>query len=142
MIPRIETGLNYILRFVGSPYKWGGDDPMAGFDCSGLALEFLKATAILLQESYDTNAQGLRVLLNRQKVSKPIAGALVFYGKTRATHVAICLDESLMIEAGGGNSTTEDLDDAIVQNAYVRVRPINRRADILGYADPFKEERR
>jgi len=28
-------------------YLWGGDDPLAGFDCSGFVIEILKSVGIL-----------------------------------------------------------------------------------------------
>ena len=38
--------LDYAYSFLGTPYRWGGDDPLTGIDCSGLALEVLKAAGI------------------------------------------------------------------------------------------------
>jgi cell wall-associated NlpC family hydrolase len=71
-------------------------------------------------------------------VDAPQAGCLVFYGtEQKVTHVALCLDSELMVEAGGGGSTTKTLLDSIRKRAYVRRRRIDRRADIVAYADPF-----
>jgi cell wall-associated NlpC family hydrolase len=134
--PLIKLCLDYIQHFIGRPYLWAGDDPMTGFDCSGLALEFLKCAGIV-KEKTDYTAEGIRVLLMSYKIDFPKAGCLVFFGQSKATHVGICLNETHMIEAGGGGSKTETLESAIQQNAYIRVRPIRNRKDILGYADPF-----
>ena len=42
------------------------------------------------------------------------------------------VDEFLeMIEAGGGGSRVTDLENAIKYNAFVRVRPIARRSDLV-----------
>lgn len=56
-------------------------------------------------------------------------GDLVFYGKNEKSisHVAICLDDLLMFEAGGGNSRTTNRDKAQEHGAWVRVRPIKSR---------------
>ncbi|MFC1535727.1 NlpC/P60 family protein, partial [Candidatus Neomarinimicrobiota bacterium] len=40
------------FHFVGLPYLWGGDDAVAGYDCSGLVIEILKSVG-LLQRSGD-----------------------------------------------------------------------------------------
>ena len=40
------SAVDYIKRFIGRPYSWGGDDPMSGFDCSGLIHETLQAVGL------------------------------------------------------------------------------------------------
>lgn len=124
---------DYALRFVGLPYRWGGDDPMAGFDCSGLAQELLAAvgadppgdqTAQSLYEHFKGTGPG---------TTKRSCGCLAFYGKDLAhiTHVAMLIDDLHVIEAGGGNASTTSVDAAARQNAYVRVRPLNHRKDLV-----------
>lgn len=120
-------------------YIWGGDDPVEGFDCSGLCLEFLWSQG--LGPEYDTNAQGIHnYWRDRGKVYQPLAqfGSLCFYGTGfhRITHVGMALNEMLMIEAGGGGRKTNDKKAAIRQNAYVRIRPIYRRSDFLAALTP------
>ena len=65
-------------------------------------------------------------------------GDLVFYGKNEKSisHVAICLDDLLMFEAGGGNSRTTNRDKAQEHGAWVRVRPIKSRKDLIGFGRP------
>ena len=131
---------NYAISFLGTPYRWGGDDPMTGIDCSGLALEVLKAAGVF-KGSYDTSAQGLFTeLLNlkAEKTNLPEPLSLAFYGKSdkEITHVGICVSPTHMIEAGGGGSKVVDLKSAADANAFVRIRPIDHRSDIVGILKP------
>lgn len=132
--------IEYVKHFIGLPYKWGGDDPVEGFDCSGLAIEMLKSVGIL-PHIFDDTADGLRKRFPVCGEAKP--GVLAFYGTTdRAKHVAICLVKEMVIEAGGGGSGTRTEDDAARYNAYVRIRPVRYRSDFVGYRDPFLLTRR
>jgi cell wall-associated NlpC family hydrolase len=127
-----EVFTQYAERFIGTPYRWAGDDPMAGFDCSGLVVECLQAVG-RLNYGIDATAQVLHDALKAYAAAESFGrGDLVFFGKTNTsiTHVGIIcsgyiwhLSGHLMIEAGGGGSKTLTVEDAIKQNAYVRVRP-------------------
>lgn len=124
----------YAMSMVGLPYRWGGDDPVEGFDCSGLVLELLKSVGVM-PGSVDMTAAGLADYFKARKVA-PKFGALSFYGTGKITHVGFCLDEKLMLEAGGGTSKTLTKDDASKQNAYVRIRPIMSRGDLVDILMP------
>lgn len=128
----------YCMRFVGLPYIWGGDDPIRGFDCSGLAQEILAAFGA--DPSGDQTAQGLfNYFIVQGPFVNPQIGALAFYGqgRSRITHVAVCLDEHTVIEAGGGGSKTTSESEAAKQNAYVRLRPVKHRKDFVGCVLPI-----
>ncbi len=129
----------YAMSMLGRPYLLGGDDPIAGFDCSGFAQELLASVGI--DPPGDQSAdQLLQAFKGRPVQGVPPVGALVFYGsKGKVTHVGISIGEGLMVEAGGGGSKTTNLAAAILDNAYIRVRPINRRADLMAIVDPFPE---
>lgn len=136
-----EAIKDYALQFVGTPYMWGGDDPMAGFDCSGFAVEVLKSIGLLKRGS-DYTAQGLWNIYKGHKIPKAKKGAFVFYhsssDKNRIIHVGICLDRLRIVEAGGGGSRTKTVKDAIDQNAYIRIRSWNSRKNVAGFLDPVK----
>lgn len=123
----------YAISLFGYVYHFGGDDPLSGFDCSGLACEFLRAAGVV-PYNYRTNAQGLFELLKSKGIPcMPCKGALSFYGKSinEITHVGFCLDDVSMIEAGGGTAETINDEVASAHNAFVRMRPIRYRKDFL-----------
>lgn len=133
----MQTLLLYALQFVGRPYRWGGDDPMAGFDCSGFVQELLASMG--LDPVGDQTAQGLYEFFAGKTNDKSVQlGTLLFFGKDlkSITHVAMAIDDFRMIEAGGGGSKTLTEADAEKQNAYVRVRAISNRRDLVAALRP------
>jgi cell wall-associated NlpC family hydrolase len=130
--------VDYALRFVGVPYIWGGNNYLTGLDCSGFVQELLAMMGV--DPPGDQTAQGLHNWLAQQTISLkiPQVGALVFFGNSpqSVTHVAMALDYYRMIEAGGGGSKTVDRETAAQQGAVVRIRPIDRRKDLVGIYMP------
>jgi cell wall-associated NlpC family hydrolase len=130
---------------LGIPYYWGGDDPMAGFDCSGFVLEVLQSVGIISPRK-DFTANGLWEFFSAQncqldKPDEPYDGCLVFWSQfpaMPATHVEMCLNATLSIGASGGTSKTDTLQEAIEQDAYIKIRPFRLRKGIKGFLDPFK----
>ncbi len=127
---------DYAMSFAGVLYRWGGDDP-TGIDCSGLCIEILQGVGVL-PRGFDSTAGGLWNFAAFAREPKPQLGSLVFFGQPAAvTHVGFCLNELLMLEAGGGGSKTLTAEDAAKQNAFVRVRPIRGwRSDVVGFRLP------
>jgi cell wall-associated NlpC family hydrolase len=135
MHPRVVL-YDYIMKHVGLPYRWGGDDPINGYDCSGLVLEFLRAAGAFPRAG-DLRAQDL---FNKyEPAEEPDFGILAFYGKSSVeiSHVGFCVSKKQMVEAGGGGSKTLTEEDAAKQNAYVMIRPINSRKDFIGFRKPY-----
>uniref|UniRef100_A0A6M3JPN5 NlpC/P60 domain-containing protein n=1 Tax=viral metagenome TaxID=1070528 RepID=A0A6M3JPN5_9ZZZZ len=134
MTPR-EIALKVAWSHLGKPYLWGGDDPLAGFDCSGFAVEYCKSGGCLPRTG-DWTANGL---YERFKVVHiPYEGCLVFWENSgRIIHVEICLDDIYAIGFSGGGSDTLTVQDAIKANAYCKVRPFRSRAGLYGFVDPF-----
>ena len=114
----------------GIPYRWGGDDPIRGFDCSGMLSELLRQVG-RLKYNERLSAAGLYQRFARGfEIMPPVlTGDLLFFG-TPVGHCAIALDGHSMIEAGGGDSGTDTEDEAARSNAFVRIRPINMRQDL------------
>lgn len=126
---------DYAISTLWRPYVYGGDD-FNSLDCSGLVLELLMSVGVWPNKE-DTTAHGLWNHFSKFRVDTPGFGCLSFYGKTTdIAHVGFCLNEKLMIEAGGGTSKTKTAEDAARQNAWVRVRPIRFRSDLVGFVLP------
>jgi cell wall-associated NlpC family hydrolase len=124
-----------LISFLNTPYRWGGAEPMGGFDCSGMVCFALKAFGIV-PNKYRTTSQGLYNRLTKEPKrvdSEPSLGTLAFFGdgKTKIKHVGIMLNNEFMIEAAGGDSSTLFLQDAKKQGACVRIRPYHYRKDFI-----------
>ena len=132
MTPK-EIALKVAWSYLGKPYLWKGDDPMAGFDCSGFVIECLKSAA-RLPRAGDWRARDIYTMF--PPVFRPLEGCLVFYGDP-IIHVEICLDGVFSIGASGGGSETLTEADAIKANAYIKIRAFRTRAGIHGFVDPF-----
>ncbi len=141
--------LAYAERFIGTAYHFGtapggGDDPVAGYDCSGLVTEVLRATGDLAYGER-LNAQGLHDRFKKKSV-RPVGailpGDLLFFGKglTGIYHVAIAHGSGRMIEAGGGDSATTNDAQAAARNAFVRIRPIAMHRDLVAVVRIWEEE--
>lgn len=136
----MELLKQYALSFLGVPYRWGGENPITGVDCSGLVQELLISAGAHPDPHHDFTAQALYSYFEKHGAFPGLCtlGALAFYGKSRdqISHVAFCLDSSRVIEAGGGNHLTLTKDDAAAQNAFVRIRPVDHRADLVAVIKP------
>jgi cell wall-associated NlpC family hydrolase len=130
-----ETAIKVAWSFLGTPYRWGGDDP-TGFDCSGFCIEILKSVGKLPRRG-DWTAAMLFDKFSRSVGPGP--GRLVFWknNRGRIIHVEFCLDATLSIGASGGGSRTQTPGDAARQNAYVKIRPFASRPGLAGFVDPF-----
>lgn len=128
------------LAMQNIPYKWGGNNPMVGFDCSGLVQWVLKSAGE--DPPGDQSAQGLFdyfSAMGRSKFDELGPGSLVFYGKsvTQITHVAIAIDKYRIVEAASGGPSTLAKTDAELCGACVRVSLIDHRKDRVSVLKPY-----
>lgn len=132
-----------LIKYLGSPYKYGGQD-RNGIDCSGLVVNCLKAAGFEIE---DMTAAGLRKHFKDCEIEKKDAqvGDLYFYGKSRINHVCVCYsvwDENYKILAGAnsGTSKTKTFDDAWKSDAFVKlVRDNYWSSQFVCVINPFKK---
>ena len=134
-----QLALSIAFQYLGTPYLWGGDDPIlgSGFDCSGFCIEVLKSVGVLPRKG-DWTADSL----SKMWPAVPIGGPadLVFWwnsGKTRVAHVEMVFGGGLSIGASGGGSATVSVKDSIKSNAFVKIRPVHSRSGLWGYVSPY-----
>ena len=128
---------DYIMRHVGLPYRWGGDDPVLGYDCSGFVQECLASVG--LDPPGDQTAQALfNHFEQTAEWNRAGCGTLLFFGEsvTKITHVGIMVDAYRYAEAGGGGSKTTSLEAAAAQNAFLRLRHKSYRKDMVAMIRP------
>ena len=134
----IDIATKVAWHYLGTPYRWGGDD-FSSFDCSGFVIEILKSVGKLPREG-DWTARGLWNLFPTAQYATE--GNLVFWSAQHTgdiIHVEYCLNSELSIGASGGGSKTMTIEDAIRQNAYIKVRPWASRPNMAGFRDPFRK---
>jgi len=135
-----ERALSQLPLWIGTPYIWGGVSRDGGIDCSGFAIEILKSVGVLAH-SFDTTAAGLFEHFKQTKVGWPVRGGLVFFGRDNViSHVEFIYETKpfpLMIGSSGGNAQTLNKQEASKRAAFVKMRPIASRSDVLHYVDPF-----
>ena len=106
------------LGLVGVPYKWGGNTPSGGFDCSGL-IGFV----------YRDTAQMLAMPATAVAADQLIAGDLVFFatnGSRNVNHAGIYVGEGRFVHAPskGGTVRLDHLSNSYWQRAYLAGRRI------------------
>ncbi|PHN18407.1 C40 family peptidase [Pseudomonas sp. ICMP 460] len=125
--PVAEDVLFRALGLVGTPYRWGGNTPDAGFDCSGL-IGFVYRDAAGISLPRTTREL---IVMRAQDVSEQNlqAGDLLFFatgGGSRVSHAAIYVGEGRFVHAPqtGGTVKLDTLAKAYWQNAYLGAKRV------------------
>lgn len=110
-------------RYVGVPYRWGGESPGTGFDCSGFTMVVYRLNGLDLPRS---SRQQWRVgkKIERRQLKK---GDLVFFattGGSRVSHVGIYTGNNMFLHAPrrGSRIKTSSLSSKYFRTRYVGAR--------------------
>ena len=126
------AAVEYLKTLVGVPYVWASKDPSVGLDCSGaVTVAYERAGLARPGARYRYGSADLHKKL--EPTSSPDPGDLVFYGKGDVSHVMMYAGDGQVVGATGGGPKTKTPDDARAIGAYVKVRPVDYRKDIVGY---------
>ena len=122
---RAQTLLRGALALLGTPYRWGGTSPEAGFDCSGL-VGYVFRTALgieLPRVSRDMARDGEKV-----ERSSLVPGDLVFFSRRgkRVDHVGIYIGEGRFLHAPrtGRDVTVSELDNGYWSQKFLQARRV------------------
>ena len=122
---RAQTLLRGALALLGTPYRWGGTSPEAGFDCSGL-VGYVFRTALgieLPRVSRDMARDGEKV-----ERSSLVPGDLVFFSRRgkRVDHVGIYIGEGRFLHAPrtGRDVTVSELDTGYWSRKFLQARRV------------------
>ena len=111
----------------GAPYKWGGESPQTGFDCSGLTWWAYRQVGVdLPRVSYEQYEAGRAV--GRREI-RP--GDLVFFrlrGNPKNMHVGIATDKGTFIHSPseGGRVREDPLDTPYWRERFIGARRVLR----------------
>ena len=100
------------IALVGTPYRWGGNTPDSGFDCSGLVdYIYRNAAGLSLPHSSREMSQlsGERV----RQMTELMSGDLVFFGGSGGiSHVGVYVGKGRFVHApnSGGTVRLDDID--------------------------------
>ncbi|WP_104098572.1 C40 family peptidase [Stutzerimonas kunmingensis] len=122
-----EDVLFSAIGLVGTPYRWGGNTPDSGFDCSGLiGYVYHGATGIQLPRTTQamSNLRGPSV---RRDALQP--GDLVFFatsGGRRVSHAGIYVGEDRFVHApsSGGTVRLDSLTAGYWQKSYLGAKRV------------------
>jgi cell wall-associated NlpC family hydrolase len=125
--PAAEDVLFRALGLVGTPYRWGGNTPDSGFDCSGLigyvyrdvaGISLPRSTREMIgMQAPNVGKEGLQT------------GDLIFFatnGGSQVSHAGIYVGEGRFVHAPatGGTVKLDSLSKAYWQKAYLSAKRV------------------
>lgn len=111
------------VGLVGVPYRYGGNNPKAGFDCSGLiGYVYLKSANIKLPRTIqEMSSKGKNI-----GDQAPAPGDLVFFNTTgdKYSHAGIYVGKGRFVHApsSGGTVRLEQIESPYWSNRFTEVR--------------------
>ena len=138
MITSKEIIYDYVFTYMHIPFVWMGKSSLDGLDSSAFVVSILKASGIL-RDNFDANSQHLFNILTSRPTEEELSfGSVIFYGKSEKEvyHCGFMLNDKMMAECGGGNSTIDSIMMARSKDARVRIRPYDYRTDLIAIVRP------
>jgi hypothetical protein len=105
-------------RFIGTPYRWGGESARSGFDCSGLTMTVYRLNGLELPRNSRAQFRTGRPV-SRDALQR---GDLVFFAtgrRGRVSHVGLYSGHGKFIHAPGRGKTIRT---ASLSNGYFKAR--------------------
>ena len=131
--PVAEDVLFRALGLVGTPYRWGGNTPDSGFDCSGLiGYVYRDAAGIALPRS-TREMIGIRAPdIDKSALQ---SGDLVFFatnGGSQVSHAGIYVGEGRFVHAPatGGTVRLDYLSNSYWQKTYLNAKRVLQPAHL------------
>lgn len=115
------------LGLVGTPYRWGGNTPESGFDCSGLiGFVYREAAGIQLPR---TTREMIQVRAQPVSQTSLKSGDLVFFatgGSRQVNHAGIYVGEGRFVHAPstGGTVRLDYLSNNYWQKSYLNAKRV------------------
>jgi cell wall-associated NlpC family hydrolase len=100
------------IGLVGTPYRWGGNTPAGGFDCSGL-VDYIYRTAARIQLPRTSHDMATMDGRNVRRMTQLASGDLVFFDINGAiSHVGVYVGKGRFVHApnSGGTVRLDDID--------------------------------
>lgn len=126
--PALASQANAVLfraiGLVGTPYRYGGNTPAGGFDCSGLVgYVYRESVGLSLPR---TTGQIAQVRAPQIKPKQLMAGDLVFFGKRKVNHIGIYVGDGRFVHAPstGGTVRLDRLDASYWQTHYLYAKRV------------------
>ena len=122
-----EDVLFTALGLVGTPYRYGGNTPDSGFDCSGLIKYVYRGAAGVALPRTTREMNAMRGITVRRDAL--MAGDLLFFatsGGRRVSHAAIYVGEGRFVHApsSGGTVRLDSLDNRYWQKSYLSAKRV------------------
>jgi cell wall-associated NlpC family hydrolase len=139
VVDKTETLINNAMQLIGVRYRWGGNTPQSGLDCSGFVRYVFNDTFgfLLPRKSAQMSKVGLQI---RKDELQP--GDLVFFNTMRHafSHVGIYVGDNKFIHAPskGKSIRVDDMTKVYWEKRYNGAR----RLDNTGGFDVMSEEQR
>lgn len=122
-----EDVLIHAIGLVGTPYRWGGNTPEGGFDCSGLITYVYQKTAGV--QLPRTTQEMINLPVPSISFQQLNSGDLVFFataGSGKVSHAGIYVGEGRFVHAPrtGGTVRLDFINNNYWQRSYLGARRI------------------